>query len=119
MVSAKRCFTVLSLIFPFLLSINAFGYVIDDEVPDVTGRVARISFLTGDARVRRNGATDWEVAAQNLPLVEGDEIATSLGARLEIQFDVRTFVRLEGNSVLRITTFQDQGIAFGSATAAT
>jgi len=85
--------------------------VIDDEVPDVTGRVARISFLTGDARVRRNGATDWEVAAQNLPLVEGDEIATSSGARLEIQFDVRTFVRLEENSVLRVTTFQDQGIA--------
>ena len=67
MVSAKRCFTVLSLIFPFLLSINALGYVVDDEVPDVTGRVARISFLSGDAQVRRNGAADWEVAAQNLP----------------------------------------------------
>jgi hypothetical protein len=111
MVSAKRCFAVLSLIVSFLLSINVFGYVIDDEVPDVTGRVARISFLSGDARVRRNGGTDWEVAAQNLPLVEGDEITTASGARVEIQFDVRTFVRLEENSVLRITTFQDQGVA--------
>jgi hypothetical protein len=111
MVSARRCFTVLSLIFPLLLSINAFGYEVDDEVPDVTGRVARISFLTGDARVKRNGAADWEVAAQNLPLVEGDEIATSPGARLELEFDVRTFVRLEENSVLRVTTFQDSGIA--------
>src|SRR3954453_1076688 len=37
------------------------SYVLDDkdEVPDVTARVARISFLKGDAQIRRAGG-EWE-----------------------------------------------------------
>lgn len=83
----------------------------DDETPDVTNRVARISFVDGDARIRRNGSDEWETVTQNLPFVEGDEISTESGARIELQFDKNRHLRLAGNSYLKITTLKDDGIA--------
>lgn len=83
----------------------------DDETPEVTDRVARISFLDGEAKIRRNGSEDWELAALNLPLVEGDEIATDASSRVEIQFDKDTHLRLDGGSFLRLSTLKDEGIA--------
>src|SRR4051794_16185968 len=56
---------------------NAYVVEDDDETPDVTARVARISFLKGDAQIKRADGGDWEKATLNLPLVEGDEITTS------------------------------------------
>lgn len=79
--------------------------------PDVTARVARISFLKGNAQLLRSGSTEWEDAALNLPLVEGDELTTSAGTRLEIQFDSLTYVRMDESSDLRIVTLRDEGIA--------
>lgn len=84
---------------------------IDDGQPDVTARVARISYLKGDAQVLRAGSTEWEDAAPNLPLVEGDELTTSAGARLEIQFDSYTYLRMDESSNLKIVTLRDEGIA--------
>src|SRR3954469_24915159 len=110
MFSARIWLRVFALTLPLLMCTSAFAYVIDDEVPDVTGRVARISLIDGDIQVRRSGAQDWEKAVQNLPLVEGDEIASSMFGRVEIQFDSRTYVRLEEKSVVRITTLKDEGI---------
>ena len=51
------------------------NYVVDgdDETPDVTARVARISFLKGSAQIRRTDGGDWENATLNLPVVEGDD----------------------------------------------
>ncbi|HXG83566.1 MAG TPA: DUF6600 domain-containing protein [Pyrinomonadaceae bacterium] len=83
----------------------------DDEIPEITARVARIGFLRGEAQIKRAGESDWERAAQNLPVVEGDEITTGKDARLEIQFDSRNFLRLAENSYLKITTLKDEGIA--------
>lgn len=94
--------------FLFLNPKNAFA---DDYTPDVTARVARISFLQGDVQIRRADGTDWERAAQNLPIVEGDEIATDSNARLEIQFDSYMYLRLSENAYLKITTLRDEGIA--------
>src|SRR5436853_5062275 len=53
----------------------------DDEIPDVTARVARISFIRGDVQIRRDGSQDWEKATLNLPILEGDEITTSDDSR--------------------------------------
>ena len=83
----------------------------DDEQPEVTDRVARVSYLKGNAKIRRAGATDWENVSLNLPLVEGDEIATDSKTRLEIQFDNYRHVRLDENSYLKLTTLRDEGIA--------
>ena len=87
------------------------GYInVDDDVPDVTARVARISFIRGEAQIRRAGVDEWERATLNLPVVEGDEIATVDG-RIEIQFGIYTHLRLAENSFLKIATLKDEGIA--------
>ncbi|MGB5014505.1 MAG: DUF6600 domain-containing protein [Pyrinomonadaceae bacterium] len=87
--------------------------VADDEadMPDVTARVARVSYIDGDAQIRRLDSQDWEKITLNLPIVEGDEITTSLGSRVEIQFNSKTHLRLTANSYLRILKLKDEGIA--------
>lgn len=87
-------------------------FVVDNEYePEVTARVARFSFVSGDVRIRRSGSEEWENATLNLPVVEGDEISTALGSRAELQFDSRTHLRLDGDSYLRISRLKDEGIA--------
>ena len=109
---AKRLLGVFLMLLPLFLTntINAFE-TDDDYTPQVTARVARITFLKGDVQIKRAGSESWERAAQNLPIVEGDEITTSDDARLEIQFDSYNHLRLAENSYLKLTTLRDDGIA--------
>ncbi|HYJ91056.1 MAG TPA: DUF6600 domain-containing protein, partial [Pyrinomonadaceae bacterium] len=100
-----------ALVLLFCMVSVAFGLDDDEDTPDVTARVARISFVDGDVQVRRSGAQDWEKAVLNLPVVEGDEINTSDSGRAEIEFDSRTFVRIGSSSYLRIVTLKEEGIA--------
>lgn len=87
-------------------------FVVDNEYePEVTARVARFSFVSGDVRIRRVGSEEWETATLNLPVVEGDEISTAKDSRVELQFDTRTHLRLAGDSFLRVTRLKDEGIA--------
>jgi hypothetical protein len=113
MISAKKFQRVLILLLPFLFfsSENLFAQNDENDAPDVTARVARISFLNGDVQIKRADQTVWERATNNLPIVEGDEIATSEKSRLEIQFDSANYVRLSENSYLKVTTLRDEGIA--------
>ena len=86
--------------------------VVDDtDAPEVTARVARISFIRGDVQIRRAGGQDWEKAGLNLPIVEGDELATSGDSRLEIQFNNFSHLRLDQNSFLKISVLKSEGIA--------
>lgn len=109
--------TVFSLV---LIALTAFGvsaanFEFDDEEPEVTDRVARISSISGDISIRRSGVDEWEKAVLNLPVVEGDEITAADGSRFEIQFDANTHVRVAANSYLKITTLSDGGIALSLA----
>src|SRR5688572_8350646 len=101
----------LLLFFTLLASIAALAVEADDYIPDVTDRVARISYVHGDVQVRRADSQDWEVAVLNLPLVEGDEIATDGNGRVEIQFNSHTHLRLAENTQVRIATLRDEGVA--------
>lgn len=83
----------------------------DDYIPEVTDRVARISYVHGDVQIRRAGSQDWEIAVLNLPVVEGDEIATDGNGRFEIQFNSYTHLRVAENSQLKFVGLQDGGIA--------
>lgn len=83
----------------------------DDSVPDVTAKVARISYLRGDVQIRRTGSEDWERATQNLPIVEGDELATNTNSRIEIQFDTYRYLRLDQNAYLKMTALRDEGVS--------
>lgn len=99
------------LITMLLSGTSVFANVTDDYIPEVTDRVARISFVRGDVQIRRADSQDWEVAVLNLPIVEGDEIATDGNGRFEIQFNSYTHLRVAENSQIKIVGLKDEGIA--------
>jgi hypothetical protein len=107
--------TILLLLL-ILLSNTIIARAADDvdesDEYDVTARVVRISLLSGQVSLKRNGNTDWERARLNAPLVEGDAISTDRDSRVEIQIDARNFVRLGPGSVLKIATLRAEGVAF-------
>ena len=111
-VSRPNVSLLLSLLL-ILFSITVTARADDDEPDeyDVKARVVRISLIDGEVNLQRNGNKDWERARLNFPLVEGDTVATAKDSRLEIQIDARNFVRLAAESVLRIVTLRDEGIA--------
>ena len=82
-----------------------------DEADEETARVVRISFLRGKSWIQRAGAIEWEQATLNLPLVEGDRLATDRDARLELQLDRDNFIRLDRDATLTIVTLRTEGIA--------
>lgn len=57
-------------------------------------RVARISYLEGAVTVLRYTDEDWADAEINMPLMAGDKVFAANGARVEIQLDDQTTVRL-------------------------
>ncbi|HET9479843.1 MAG TPA: DUF6600 domain-containing protein, partial [Pyrinomonadaceae bacterium] len=97
----------------FSITITARAADDDDEPDDydVKARVVRISLITGEVSLKRNGNQDWERARLNYPLVEGDTVSTDKESRMEIQVDARNFVRLAPGSALRIVTLRDEGVA--------
>ncbi len=109
--SARKVLWAFLLVTPLFLGTVVFGNDVDDEIPGVTARVARISFIRGDVQIRRAGAPDWERAVLNLPLVEGDEITTDERSRFEIQFNSYTHLRVAENSYLNVISLKDEGIA--------
>ena len=111
MLKSRNLLWALFLMMPFLCFKTSANVPVDDYTPEITARVARISFLRGDVQIRRPDNQDWERATQNLPLVEGDEIATDKNGRIEIQFDRDTYLRLAENSYLKILNLKDEGIA--------
>lgn len=90
---------------------EVYGPVADDYKPDVDAKVARASFISGEAKLKRAESDVWEEVTLNLPIVEGDEIATGIGTRLEIQFDNERHMRLGENSLATIMTFREDGVA--------
>ena len=110
--STLKILVVVLFILPLLAGGRVFGYETDDSEPDdVTARVARVSLLQGEAKIKHADFDDWELVASNMPIVEGDEIVTEGGARLEIQFDSFSHLRLAEDSTLKVETLQDNGVA--------
>jgi hypothetical protein len=115
---AKKFLWACGFFLPLLLvsAGNGSGAVLmDDYTPEVTARVVRISFIRGDVQIRRAGdgtdKQDWERAALNLPVVEGDEISTGANTVVEIQLDAYNHIRLWDNAYLKFTTLRDEGVA--------
>ena len=110
--STIKILVAVLFLLPLLAGGRVFGYEADDSEPDdVTARVARISLLQGEAKIKHAGFDDWELVVQNMPIVEGDEIVTEGGARLEIQFDSFSHLRMAEDSALKVETLQDSGVA--------
>ena len=100
----------------FAASTAAANSDVDREEPTVRARVARISLMSGDVQVRRAGSTEWESATVNLPLVEGDQLATGNDGRLEIQIDAYNFMRVGEKSFVTIVTLRKEGVALSLGT---
>ncbi len=107
----KTAFWSLFFVMPLVLGVTVYGDDVEDEVPDVTARVSRISFVRGDVQIKRVGSQDWEKAVLNLPIVEGDEITTSADARLEIQLNKYSHLRLAESSYLKFAGLKDRAVA--------
>ena len=101
---------LLTTLFPPLPTLAA-EEVVEDEYEE-QARVMRVSHLRGEATLRRAGQLEWEQARLNVPVAEGDSLATGADARLELQLDARNFIRIGPDSVLRVVTLRDEGVAF-------
>src|SRR6266566_7140653 len=110
-ISSTILFLLLTFLTTTIIARAADNDADDGEDYDVKARVVRISLISGEVNLKRSGNTDWERARLNFALVEGDTIATDAQARVEIQIDARNFVRLGENSVLKIVTLRDEGVA--------
>jgi hypothetical protein len=75
-----------------LLAPHAWGQDRDEDGPALG--VARVSLINGDVTARRGDSGDWIEAEVNLPLVEGDSIATGRASRAEVQLDYSNLLRL-------------------------
>ena len=64
---------------------------VDESEYEEHARVMRVSLMRGEVSLRRAGNVEWERAKLNLPLVEGDTLATGPDSRLEIQIDAHNF----------------------------
>jgi len=84
---------------------------VEDDGYEETARVARVSLIRGDVSLRRAGGKKWERAALNVPLVEGDRLATGPDSRVEVQIDARNFLRVGPYSTLDIVTLREEGVA--------
>ncbi len=74
------------------------------EPPDQPGEpVARLGVINGDASVRRGDSGDWVAAALNAPLLAGDSVSVGPGGSVELQLDYADFVRIGGDSEVRIS----------------
>lgn len=83
-----------------LLFISAPGVRAQDDVS--YARVVRLSRVIGEVSVAHAGAQGWESASVNLPLQEGDSLATGNG-RAEIEFESGATAYLDENSVVEFT----------------
>lgn len=108
--------TCLFLLFTLLAAYTTTVRAADDDKEideyEESARVARVSMIRGDVQLKRNSSETWERARVNFPLVEGDTLATTgADSRLEVQIDARNFVRVGGDSTLRVVSLRDEGVA--------
>ncbi|HEY7546471.1 MAG TPA: FecR family protein, partial [Blastocatellia bacterium] len=65
------------------------------------------TFIEGDVSFLRAGTKEWADAAENIPLLTGDQIYTARGARAEIQLSRGNYIRLSEETELTFTDFSD------------
>jgi hypothetical protein len=78
------------------------------EPNDLPGQpVARLGVMNGEVSVRRGDSTEWVAAAQNVPLMAGDALSVGPGGSVEIQLDYANFIRVGGDSEVRISQLEN------------
>lgn len=109
--------------FRSLLSLAVFALLVSASAANADSshaRIIRLSFVQGDVRITHNvngnplesPDKQWEVAALNLPIHQGDALATDTG-RAEVEFESGNIAFLSENTVLE---FYDLSLEDGSFT---
>ena len=65
----------------------------------------RLGYIDGEALFWRPGTGDWETAQVNMPLAEGDALATREG-KIELQIGGKSFVRAADGTQLRLESIE-------------
>jgi Family of unknown function (DUF6600)/FecR protein len=69
--------------------------------------VARLSVINGEVSVRRGDSGEWVAAVLNAPLMAGDSVSVAAGGTAELQLDYANFVRIGGDSEVRISALEN------------
>src|SRR5438270_12235235 len=69
-------------------------------------RVARLGELEGKVEVQLHAADPWRPAVRNLPLVESAWVRTPAGARVEIELDDGSALRLVGDALCELSDYK-------------
>src|SRR5690348_13932986 len=93
-----------------LLALAAAPALAQSDAP--SGRVGRLSFLSGSVSLQVSGDSQWSDATINYPLSPGDRIYVDQGGRAEIEFGDIT-LRLSDASDVTITNLSDDLIQLG------
>ncbi len=87
---------------PLLLMFAAAGQALADP----PGRVARLSYVSGDVSMQPAGLNEWSVARINRPLVTGDSLYSDRASRLEMEIGAAT-MRLDERTAFRLLNLDD------------
>lgn len=110
-----------SLRIAVFLSLLSFAAFASSALADSShARIIRLSYVQGDVRITHNVSGDplqasdsaWEVASLNLPIHQGDALATDNG-RAEVEFESGNIAFLAENTVLE---FYDLSLEDGAFT---
>src|SRR5665811_2298621 len=72
----------------------------------------RISLIEGDVQIKTTDAGDWGAASINTPLAEGDQVWVPQDARVELQLNTGTYIRLDQSSALQILSMDEDSSQF-------
>ena len=72
----------------------------------------RISHIEGDVQIKTTDAEDWGYASINTPLAEGDEVWIPQDAKVELQLNTGTYIRLDQSSALQILSMDEDSSQF-------
>ncbi len=76
---------------------------------DPPGRVARLSYLSGDVSMQPNGVDEWTEAKLNRPLTTSDRLWTAKDSRAELQIGNST-LRLNGETSFTLANLDDRTV---------
>lgn len=72
----------------------------------------RISFIQGQAQIQPAGTKEWQLASVNVPVRAGDRFWTPEDARMELQFQNGTILRLDYKSTLDVLNLDQTMMQF-------
>src|SRR5437870_4120624 len=94
----------------FSLSFFAVGALAEEQEPESSPGVARISLMNGEVTTQRGDSGDWVAATVNAPVVNGDRVAAAANSRAEIQLDYANILRLSEKSEVQVAELDNNRI---------